>query len=138
MLTDLRDLLPEDARERLRLLMDKSVPLPTKLRWLVKEFGNQRVVVLIDNFERLVDPTTWEIRDTELDTVLVGLLREPSQAIKVVLTSQRRRNGLDEFIGSEGCSLSASLKASIPPTPGRCFAHLIATGALDSGTPPTN
>ena len=62
MLTDLRDLLPEDARERLRLLMDKSVPLPTKLRWLVKEFGNQRVVVLIDNFERLVDPTTWEIR----------------------------------------------------------------------------
>jgi tetratricopeptide (TPR) repeat protein len=92
LLTDLGSLLDENAHSRLKVLLESpGVPPPLKLVELLNGLGDQRIIVLIDNFERLVDPKTWELRDDGQFTsdVILGLIDLPSHKVKVVLTTQR-------------------------------------------------
>src|SRR6266508_3775490 len=91
MLSDLGSLLDEDAFDRLKVLLESpSVLPPVKLMALLAELGDQRVIVLIDNFEQLVDPDTWELRDDDqFSAVLTGLMQLQSHKVKIILTTQR-------------------------------------------------
>jgi hypothetical protein len=46
----------------------------SKMRTLLEKFAGGRVVLLLDNFEPLVDPETFAIRDSELDEALRAFL----------------------------------------------------------------
>jgi len=91
MLSDLGSLLDEDAFDRLKVLLESPGVLPpVKLMALLAELGDQRVIVLIDNFEQLVDPDTWELRDDDqFSAVLTGLMQLQSHKVKIILTTQR-------------------------------------------------
>ena len=46
------------------------------------------MVLLLDNFEDIVDPETQEFRDTEMDEALIALLNAPHHAVKAILTTR--------------------------------------------------
>ena len=48
-------------------------------------------MVLLDNFEDVVDPETQEIHDAEMDEALIALLNAPHHAVKAILTTRVRR-----------------------------------------------
>src|SRR5262249_4972612 len=60
----------------------------TKMQQLLQAFPRGRVVVLLDNFEDLVDSETLTTRDVELAEALRVLLSVSQHAIKVILTTR--------------------------------------------------
>jgi len=87
--TDLLKLLPTQTADQLdALYRDPHVGAGQKMQALCEAFPSGRVVVLLDNFEDVVDPETLAIRDSELDEGLQALLRLPQHGIKVVLTTR--------------------------------------------------
>jgi tetratricopeptide (TPR) repeat protein len=58
------------------------------VRSLLEAFPSGRVVLLLDNFEDVVDATTMAIRDEELRAALSALLASPQHAVKVILTTR--------------------------------------------------
>lgn len=81
-------LSPDDAAAFDALYRDARIPSPDKLRALLEHFPAGRTVVLLDNFEDVVDLETRTIRDTDLDEVLRALLEAPSHVVKVILTTR--------------------------------------------------
>ena len=93
--TDLLKLLPTQTADQLdALYKDPHVGAGQKMLALCEAFPNGRVVVLLDNFEDLVDHETLAIQDAELDEGLRALLRLPHHGIKVVLTTRITPNPL--------------------------------------------
>ena len=86
---DLCRLLPEEAARPLdALFRDAKAATTAKVRALLDALSGRRVVVLLDNFEDVVDPETLAIRDAELDEALRALLTLPHHAVKVILTTR--------------------------------------------------
>ena len=86
---DLGKLLPDDAAHRLdSLYKDPQASTQAKMEALLAAFPQGRTVLLLDNFEDVIDPTTFDIRDAELDEALKALLRLPQHAVKVILTTR--------------------------------------------------
>ncbi|MEJ7652079.1 MAG: NACHT domain-containing protein [Chloroflexia bacterium] len=82
-------LLPQQTADQLdALYRDPHVGKEQKMQALCEAFPEGRVVVVLDNFEDVVDPETLAIRDTELDEGLRALLSLPQHGIKVVLTTR--------------------------------------------------
>jgi tetratricopeptide (TPR) repeat protein len=89
LLTDLGRLLAEEDIRPLDLtLRSPHVTPEAKLGLLIGALRDARVLVVIDNFEELIDPITSEIRDHELQEVLRTLLHLPRHGVKVVLTTR--------------------------------------------------
>lgn len=87
--SDLGKLLSEDkARHLDALYKDPLVSTEAKMRALLAEFPHGRVVVLLDNFEDVVDATTLTIQDAELEEALRALLTAPPHALKVIVTTR--------------------------------------------------
>jgi hypothetical protein len=87
--SDLGKLLPQDVARHLNALYkDPHVSTEAKMRALLAEFPQGRVVVLLDNFEDVVDPATLAIQDAELDEALRALLAAPQHALKVIVTTR--------------------------------------------------
>ena len=61
---------------------------------LLEAFRQERVVVLLDNFEDVVDAETGDIRDEELDEALHAWLNLPHHGIKAILTTRIAPRGL--------------------------------------------
>ena len=55
---------------------------------LLEAFPSGRTVLLLDNFEDVVDSATLNIHDTELGEALRALLNLPHHAVKVILTTR--------------------------------------------------
>lgn len=101
---DLCRLLPPEAARRLdALYREPKVSTRAKVDALLAEFpagtaGSDAnagpVVVLLDNFEDVVDPEKLEARDAELDEVLRALLAAPHHAVTVVVTTRVVPRGL--------------------------------------------
>ena len=111
---DLCKLLPAETAERLdALYKNPQVQTEAKMRTLLEAFPVGRTVLLLDNFEDLVDPETLAIRDAELDEALRALLNTSHHAVKVIITTwlaprdlllvqpgRQRRLDLDEGLPS--------------------------------------
>jgi tetratricopeptide (TPR) repeat protein len=111
---DLCKLLPDEGAQRLdTLYKNPQAPTEAKMRTLLEGFPAGRTVLLLDNFEDLVDPETLKLRDPELDEALSALLNAPHHAVKAIITtrltprdllltqpSRQRRRDIDEGLES--------------------------------------
>lgn len=87
--TDLCRLLPPETAERLLQRYRDPHESPTGLMLaLLDAFPSGRSVVLLDNFEDLVDVGTTAITDSALDEALRALLSAPAHGVKVILTTR--------------------------------------------------
>jgi len=86
---DLCKLLADEvARELDALYRNPQASTTAKVQGLLAAFPRGRVVVLLDNFENVIDPETQNVRDAELDEALRALLGAPHHAVKVILTTR--------------------------------------------------
>jgi tetratricopeptide (TPR) repeat protein len=86
---DLCRLLPvEIAQELDTLYKNPQASTESKMRALLEKFGGGRVVVLLDNFETLVDTETFNIQDAELDEALQAFLNGAHTAVNFIITTR--------------------------------------------------
>jgi len=85
---DLSRLLPEEVAERLRQRQDPQQSVQETMSALLEAFSNQRIVVLLDSFEDMIDAKTLEVADPALDEALRSLLLAPAHGLKVILTTR--------------------------------------------------
>lgn len=87
--TGLSKLLPADAVEAFDAInYDASISTTAKMQSLLGHFTANPVVVLLDNFEDIVDLETHQLRDADLDKALRALLAAPQHAVKVIITTR--------------------------------------------------
>jgi tetratricopeptide (TPR) repeat protein len=112
--SDLSKLLPEDAASHLdALFKNPQASTEAKMSALLSNFPQGRTVVLLDNFEDVMEHETLAVRDAELAETLRALLDLPHHTVKVILTTRlapqtlalfqpgrQRRLDLDEGLAS--------------------------------------
>ncbi|HYN85363.1 MAG TPA: tetratricopeptide repeat protein [Pyrinomonadaceae bacterium] len=86
---DLCRLLPEETAQQLdALYKNPQASTELKMQSLLAHFGEGRVVVLLDNFEDVINRETHHVLDEELDEALRALLNLPHHAVKVIVTTR--------------------------------------------------
>ncbi len=86
---DLSKLLPKDETERLEgIYKNPQTSTGDKMRALLDAFPSGRVILLLDNFETLIDPESLSLRDSELSEALNALLGGQHHAVKAVITTR--------------------------------------------------
>jgi len=88
---DLSKLLPptEGTAERLEgIYKNPQTSTGDKMRALLDAFPSGRVILLLDNFETLIDPESLNLRDSELSEALNALLGGQHHAVKAVITTR--------------------------------------------------
>jgi tetratricopeptide (TPR) repeat protein len=86
---DLSKLLPKDNAERLEgIYKNPQTSTGDKMRALLDAFPSGRVILLLDNFETLIDPESLSLRDSELSDALNALLSGQHHAVKAVITTR--------------------------------------------------
>ncbi|MBI3801520.1 MAG: tetratricopeptide repeat protein [Deltaproteobacteria bacterium] len=86
---DLSRLCSDNTTKELEALYkDPRASTEAKMRVLLAAFSHGRVVVLLDNFEDVVDPATHNIHDPELGEALGALLNLPHHMLKIILTTR--------------------------------------------------
>jgi tetratricopeptide (TPR) repeat protein len=86
---DLARLLPETRREaQERVLRNPLASISSKFDALLAEFTTRRVVVLLDNFEDVLDAKTRKVTDDDLRGAILAMLDAPPHAIKIIITSR--------------------------------------------------
>ena len=82
-------LLPADTSWRVEsVVRDSKTTTEVKMRALLEAFPAGRTLVLLDNFEDVIDPATHNLTDTELDEALHALVKLPHHGVKVILTTR--------------------------------------------------
>jgi tetratricopeptide (TPR) repeat protein len=83
------ELLPPSRAQLLDAVnTNRHIGVVVKMQQLLDAFPRGRTVVLLDNFENVVDSITGEIQDVDLDAALHAVLTLPQHAVKVILTTQ--------------------------------------------------
>ena len=92
LLAGLAALLPSDASAKLvERLRQPGTSIAEQLRTVLNELDDQRLIVLLDAAQELVDPVSLQVSDVELDQLLRGLLDPPqNHRVTVVMTTRRR------------------------------------------------
>jgi tetratricopeptide (TPR) repeat protein len=86
---DLCKCLPKEQADRLDVVYkDPHMGTGAKMAALLEAFPDGRTLVLLDNFETLVDGQNREINDEELGDALCALLALPHHGVKVILTTR--------------------------------------------------
>jgi tetratricopeptide (TPR) repeat protein len=86
---DLCKLLPSEVAQELdAVYKNPQASTESKMRALLEKFGGERVALLLDNFEPLVDTETFAIRDAELDEALRAFLNGTHTAVNIVITTR--------------------------------------------------
>jgi tetratricopeptide (TPR) repeat protein len=86
---DLCKLAPEEAAKRLdQLYKDPKQSCRTQMLALLAEFPRGRTIVLLDNFEDVVDSETQAIKEGELDEGMRAVLEAPPHGLKFILTTR--------------------------------------------------
>jgi tetratricopeptide (TPR) repeat protein len=112
--SDLSKLLPDDVEGQLdALYKNPQASTEAKMQALLAHFTEGRTVLLLDNFEDLINPDARNIRDTELNECLQALLTLTPHTVKVIITTRiaprelslvqpgsQRRLDLDEGLSS--------------------------------------
>lgn len=111
---DLSKLLPKEIANGLEeIYKNPHASTGDKMRALLDAFPSGRVILLLDNFETLVDSESLSLRNSELSDALSALLGGQHHAVKAVITTRiaprdlavcepgRQHNlSLDEGLGS--------------------------------------
>ena len=85
--TDLSKLLSRETATQLEsLYKDPKSPVESKTFALMEAFSDGQVVLLLDNFETLIE--TENIRDAELKEALNAFLCGPHHTIKIIITTR--------------------------------------------------
>ncbi len=90
-LADLSKLLPpsEETAERLEgIYKNPQTSTGDKMRALLDAFPSGRVILLLDNFETLIQAESLSLRDSELSDALNELLCGQHHAVKAVITTR--------------------------------------------------
>ncbi|MBI5965061.1 MAG: TIR domain-containing protein, partial [Chloroflexi bacterium] len=88
---DLSKLLPpsgEDAERLEGIYKNPQTSTGDKMRALLDAFPSGRVILLLDNFETLIDPESLSLRNSELSEALNALLGGQHHAVKAVITTR--------------------------------------------------
>jgi len=86
---DLSKLLPKETAESLEgIYKNPQTSTGDKMRALLDAFPGGRVILLLDNFENLVDDVSLSLRDSELSDALNALLCGQHHAVKAVITTR--------------------------------------------------
>lgn len=110
---DLCRLLPDAEAAALEALAkDPHMTPRARVEALLSHFPDGLTIVLLDNFEDLVDPETLALRDAELDEALRALLALPHHAVKVIITTRVAPKGL--ALVQPGRQARLNLDAGLP------------------------
>jgi tetratricopeptide (TPR) repeat protein len=86
---DLCKLVPEERQRYLdQLYKDPKQSAKKQMEALLAEFPHGRTIVLLDNFEDVVDLETAVIRELDLDEALRAVLDAPPHGLKFLLTTR--------------------------------------------------
>jgi tetratricopeptide (TPR) repeat protein len=86
---DVCRLLPAAAaQEMAQLYKNPAATIQVQIQQLLSHLSERRAVVLLDNFEDLIDPELQTIRDQEMREALEVLLRGPHHGVKVIITTR--------------------------------------------------
>lgn len=86
---DLSKLLPKETAEHLEeIYKNPQTSTDDKMRALLDAFPSGRVILLLDNFETLVQAESLNLRDSELSEALNALLGGQHHAVKAVITTR--------------------------------------------------
>ncbi len=86
---DLSKLLPTETANKLdTLYKDPKASVESKMNALLEHFQSERVLLLLDNFETVVNPETQEITDKELDEALCALVSGPHHMVNALITTR--------------------------------------------------
>jgi len=96
---DLCKLLPAASAEKLSALYrEPQTSTESKTVQLLAAFqGLKQVIVLLDNFENVVDSEKGQIKDAELDEALRAILHAPHHPVKIIITTRVSARELDAF-----------------------------------------
>jgi len=96
---DLCKLLPAASAEKLSALYrEPQTSTESKTVQLLAAFqGLKQVIVLLDNFENVVDAEKGQVRDAELDEALRAFLHAPHHPVKIIITTRVSARELDTF-----------------------------------------
>ena len=83
-----RLLTPETAEFLDTVYRNPQAPARAKMQALLESFPGGRTVVLLDNFEEVVDSETGTLHDQEFEQALRALLELPAHAVKVIITTR--------------------------------------------------
>jgi tetratricopeptide (TPR) repeat protein len=87
--SDLCKLLPEQMAKYLeQFYKDSKQSCKAQMQALLDKFPGGQTIVLLDNFEDLVDAETQAIKDGELDEALRAMLDAPPHGLKFILTTR--------------------------------------------------
>jgi tetratricopeptide (TPR) repeat protein len=86
---DLCSLLPDDIAKKLKeVYRDPKTSTESKMQALMEAFPSGQVLLLLDNFENLIDPRTHNLTNTEMDEALKAILDLPPHGVKVIITTR--------------------------------------------------
>jgi tetratricopeptide (TPR) repeat protein len=86
---DLSKLLPDPITHELdATYTNAQLSTEAKMQALLQHFPAGRVVLLLDNFEDVIDSETLKIQDRELDEALNAMLKAAHHGVKVIITSR--------------------------------------------------
>lgn len=86
---DMCKLLPRDIALKLdTVYKNPQNSTESKMRALLEKFESKHVILLLDNFEPLVDIESFAILNTELDEALRTFLEGTDTAVKIVVTTR--------------------------------------------------
>jgi tetratricopeptide (TPR) repeat protein len=86
---DLSKLLPDNAASQMQeLFKDAQITPAEKMRALLAYFREGCIVLLLDNFEDVLNSETRTIKDSELLEALGALLTLPPHGVKVLVTTR--------------------------------------------------
>ena len=86
---DLSSLLPDDIAKRLdEVYRDPKTSTELKIQALMEAFPSGQVLMLLDNFENLIDPRTYNLTNTEMDEALKAIINLPPHGVKVIITTR--------------------------------------------------
>jgi tetratricopeptide (TPR) repeat protein len=86
---DLCSLLPDDIAKRLdEIYRDPKTSTESKMQALMEAFPSGQVLLLLDNFENLIDPRTHNLTNTEMDEALMAIINLPPHGVKVIITTR--------------------------------------------------
>jgi tetratricopeptide (TPR) repeat protein len=79
---------PEKASKVEELYREAKISVDEKIRALLSALAAEPVILLLDNFEDLLDPEDGAISDSELHTALSTILQAESHTLKVLITTR--------------------------------------------------
>jgi tetratricopeptide (TPR) repeat protein len=75
-------------RDAERLFTQPGMTMTLKMQWLLSALADQRILVLLDHLDDVIDASTSEILDSELAEGLRAVLEQKSHNVKLIITSQ--------------------------------------------------